>query len=249
MVCAQHRRDRQEAALGSAVVEKATAMLGRVALVSGLAVAFAASAVASAWAQEKLNPKSGSEIGTVVEAFLSPHQEPGEEKDTPRAIPDAFRSKAPSLLRAERKGIGHGRIRFTRDLSRAYVDVAVENIKADDVVMFHIHCGPPDVLGPILVDFGHFDDVKANFADGVYSFEVTNKEIERTAASGHGVVGLLTAGCPVVPANPAAGRVKTVAGMELIARRGELYFNLHTKGQVYFGDLRGQLMPVPTAAK
>src|SRR5687768_756348 len=102
-------------------------MLGRVVLVSGLAVAFAASAAACAWAQEKLNPKSGSEIGTVVEAFLSPHQEPGEEKDTPRAIPDAFRSKAPSLLRAERKGVGHGRIRFTRDLSRAYVDVAVEN--------------------------------------------------------------------------------------------------------------------------
>jgi CHRD domain len=220
-------------------------MLGRAVLVSGLAVVIAA----SAWAQEKLNPSGGGEIGTVVEAWLSPHQEPGEEKDTPKGIPDAFRSKAPSLLRAERKGIGHGRIRFTRDLSRAYVDVALENIKADDGVMFHIHCGPPDLLGPILVDFGHFDDVKANFADGVYSFEVTNKEIERTAASGHGVVGMLTAGCPTVPVNPALGKVKTVAGMEAIARRGELYFNLHTKGQVYFGDIRGQLMPVAPAAR
>ena len=220
-------------------------MPGRTILASGLAVVM----VVSAGAQEKLNPKGGGEIGTVVEAWLSPHQEPGEEKDTPKGIPDAFRSKAPSLLRADRRGIGHGRIRFTRDLSRAYVDVAVENVRAEDVVMFHIHCGPPDILGPILVDFGHFDDVKTNFADGVYSFEVTNKEIERTATSGHGVVGVLTAGCPVVPTNPALGKVKTVAGMEAIARRGELYFNLHTKGQVYFGDIRGQLMPVTQAAR
>jgi hypothetical protein len=35
-----------------------------------------------------------------------------------------------------------------------------------------------------------------------------------------------------------------VAGMEYIARQGELYLNLHTKGQMYFGDLRGQLIPV-----
>ncbi len=199
---------------------------------------------APASAQTGLNPKGGSEIGTVVEAFLSPHQEPGEEKDTPRAVPKQFRSTAPSLLRADRKGTGHGRIRFTKDLSRAYVDVVVEGIKAEDVVMFHIHCGPPDVLGPILVDFGHYDDVKANFADGHYSIEVTNKAIEDTAAGGHGVVGALTAGCPIVPANPALGKVKTVAGMEHIARKGELYFNLHTKGQVFYGDLRGQLVPV-----
>jgi len=184
-----------------------------------------------------------------VEAYLSPHQEPGEEKDTPKAIPKQFRSTAPSLLRAERKGMGHGRIRFTRDLSRAHVEVALQGIKAEDVVMFHIHCGQPDLLGPILVDFGHFDDVKTKLAGGTYAFEITNETIERTASGGHGVIGALTAGCPVVPANPALGKVKTVAGMEYIARRGELYFNLHTKGQVYFGDVRGQLMPVPTAAK
>lgn len=209
-----------------------------------LLVLAAVLAASPALAQTALNPKAGSEIGTVVEAYLSPHQEPGEEKDTPRAIPKQFRSTAPSLLRDERKGIGHGRIRFTRDTSRAYVEVAVENVKAEDVVMFHIHCGPPDVLGPILVDFGHFDDVKANFADGLYTFEVTNKTIEGTAAGGHGVIGALTAGCPVMPGNPALGKVKTVAGMERIARRGDFYFNLHTKGQVYFGDLRGQLLPV-----
>jgi len=32
----------------------------------------------------------------------------------------------------------------------------------------------------------------------------------------------------------------TIAGLEYIARQSELYFNLHTAGQVYFGDIRGQ---------
>ena len=212
-------------------------MIFRIFLIAGLMAATAASA------QTTLNPKAGSEIGTIVEAYLSPHQEPGEEKDTPRIVPKEFRSTAPSLLRDERKGFGHGRVRFTKDLSRAFVDVAVENIKAEDIVMFHIHCGRPDILGPIIVDFGHFDDLKKKFANGTYSFEVTNKHIEITADSGHGVVGLITAGCPIIPTNPILGKVKTVAGMEYIARLGELYFNLHTKGQTFYGDIRGQLIP------
>jgi hypothetical protein len=48
-----------------------------------------------------------------------------------------------------------------------------------------------------------------------------------------------TRGCPIVPSLP-ADKVRTIAGMELIARQGELYFNLHTAGQTYFGDIRGQ---------
>ena len=32
--------------------------------------------------------------------------------------------------------------------------------------------------------------------------------------------------------------------MEYIARKGDLYFNLHTKGQMFFGDIRGQLIQV-----
>jgi hypothetical protein len=42
----------------------------------------------------------------------------------------------------------------------------------------------------------------------------------------------------------AQDRVKTIAGMALIAEQGELYYNLHTKGQTFFGDIRGQLTPV-----
>ena len=56
-------------------------------------------------------------------------------------------------------------------------------------------------------------------------------------------MGAFTAGCPIVQTLP-LDKVKTIAGMALIAQEGELYFNLHTKGQTFFGDIRGQLQPV-----
>lgn len=187
-----------------------------------------------------LDPSKGQEIGFVYEAFLSPHQEPGEEEDTPALTPEEFLSTAPSLLRNERTShMGHGMLRFTNDLSRVYVDVAVEGINPEDVVMFHIHCGRPDMLGPILVDFAHSGDIQENLADGVFSAVITNEDIEKVSESGHGLVGAFTAGCPIVVGLP--DDVKTVAGMEYIAQQGELYFNLHTKGQTFYGDIRGQL--------
>lgn len=195
-----------------------------------------------------LNPAQGQEIGTVYEAYLAPQQEPGEEKDTPSHIPTQFRSTAPSLLRDERPARGHALLRFTKDLSRVYIDVQVADLDPTTVVMFHIHCGRPDMLGPILVDFSVMDDIQANLADGVYSIEVTNADIEATTASASGMVGALTMGCPIPPSLAvelgSVEKVKTIAGMEYIARQGELYFNLHTSGQVYFGDMRGQIYPL-----
>lgn len=189
-----------------------------------------------------LDPGKGQEIGYVYEAFLSPHQEPGEEKDTPAMVPSEFRSTAPSLLRNERQSRGYGLLRFTSDLSKVYVDVKVEGVKAEDVNMFHIHCGRPDMLGPILVDFALAGSIQENLADGVFSVEITDEHIEKTAQEAQGLVGAFTIGCPIVPGLP--DKVKTIAGMEYIARQGELYFNLHTKGQTYFGDMRGQIHPV-----
>lgn len=130
-------------------------------------------------------------------------------------------------------------LRFTNDLSKVYVDVLVENINPDDVVMFHIHCGRPDMLGPILVDFAHSGDIQENLADNLFSVVITNEDIVLTSEAGHGLIGAFTAGCPVVAGLP--GDAKTIAGMEYIARQGELYFNLHTKGQTFFGEMRGQL--------
>ena len=186
-----------------------------------------------------LDISQGGEIGYVYEAFLSPHQEPGEEEDVPALTPEEFLSTAPYVPRNDRTSQGHGMLRFTNDLSKVYVDVLVENVNPEDVVMFHIHCGRPDMLGPILVDFALSNNIQENLADNLFSTVVTNEDIEMTAATSHGVVGAFTIGCPIVAGLP--GDVKTIAGMEYIARQGELYFNLHTKGQTFYGEMRGQL--------
>lgn len=190
-----------------------------------------------------LNPAGGAEIGFVYEAYLSPHQEGGEESDTPAFIPAELRSTAPSVPRSERTSRGHAVIEFTRDLSRAYVHLAVENVDPTSIVMLHLHCGRPGQLGPILIDFGLIGDLPTYLADGRLSIEVTNADLEAVTASAGGILDVFTRGCPIVPAIP-NDRVRTIAGMELIARQSELYFNLHTAGQVYFGDIRGQFHPV-----
>ena len=190
-----------------------------------------------------LDPSRGQEIGSVFEAFLSPHQEGGEESDTPAAVPEVFKSTGPSVPRDARTSRGHGVLSFTKDLSRAYVHIAIENVATKDIVMFHIHCGKPGQLGPILINVALAGDLQRYWADHVLTLELTNKDIEAVNADGSGLVGALTNGCPITPAIP-TDKVKTIAGMEAIAREGELYFNLHTAGQTFFGDIRGQLRPV-----
>jgi hypothetical protein len=194
-----------------------------------------------------LRPNAGQEIGRIYEAWLSPLQQGGEEADTPAAIPQAFRSTAPSVARNQRQSRGHGTLAFTRDQGRAYAHVKIEGIDPQDIVLFHIHCGRPGQLGPILVDFGLRQNgprlLPASFVNGEFSVEITNEDIVAVTDHSHGILGFMTAGCPIVPSIP-TDRVRTVAGMALIAERGELYFNLHTKGQMFFGDIRGQLTPV-----
>jgi len=204
-----------------------------------LALWLTASALAQP-APPPLDPTKGGEIGSRYQAWLSPHQEGGEENDTPAAVPKVFRSTTPSVNRDQRPSRGHGMLRFTKDLSRAYVDIRIEGVDPKTINMFHIHCGKPGVLGPILVDFGLKNDLKAAFAGNIFSAVVRNDDLVAVTAHSHGVIGFATAGCPILAANP-FDRVKTVAGMAAIAREGELYFNLHTTGQSYFGDIRGQL--------
>jgi hypothetical protein len=197
-----------------------------------------------------LDPKAGAEIGMVFEAYLSPHQESDEEENTPKSTPKAFQSTTPSQSRAARATAGHrghGRLRFSKDLSRVFVDVNVEGIDVATINMFHIHCGKPGILGPILVDFALATDIKSNLADGVFTVELTNENIVKTSEHAHGVVGAFTMGCVIPSASLGSAKplkVSTVAGMLQIALERELYFNLHTTGQTYFGDIRGQIHPV-----
>jgi hypothetical protein len=194
-----------------------------------------------------LDPGRSKEIGLVYDAFLSPWQEGDEEANTPSSTPSQFRSTTPSQSRAQREAAGHrahGQLRFTNDFSRAYVDVRVEGVDLSAVNMFHIHCGRPGILGPIVVDFAQATNLKENLADGTFSVELTNEHIVKTAESGKGLVGVATMGC-VIP-SPSLGsnapvKTSTIAGLAQLARQGELYFNLHTTGQTYFGDMRGQI--------
>ncbi len=188
---------------------------------------------------ELRNLDEAQAIGFEYEAFLSPQQEPGEEQNTPKLTPKEFLSTAPSKLRNDRHSRGYGLIRFTNDLSRAYVDVQVDGINAADVNMFHIHCGRPDMLGPILIDFSLATNIQEQLADNSFSVVLTNEDIEKEVAAGHGLVGAFTSGCPVIPGIP--GDAMTIAGMQYIAEHGELYFNLHTKGQTFYGEMRGQI--------
>jgi hypothetical protein len=201
-----------------------------------------------------LDPGRGKEVGLVFEAFLSPWQEGDEEENTPSSTPAKFRSTTASQSRAAREAAGHrahGLLRFSNDLSRAWVDVRVEGVDLSAVNMFHIHCGRPGILGPILVDFSLVTDIKQNLADGTFSVELTDEHIVKTARAGEGLVGVATMGC-VIP-GPSLGsntpvKTSTIAGMAQLAREGELYFNLHTTGQTYFGDIRGQIQRAETRA-
>jgi hypothetical protein len=190
-----------------------------------------------------LNPAAGSEIGFVYQAFLSPQQEGGEEEDTPSFIPEQFRSTAPSVPRNERTSRGHAVMEFTNDLSRAYVYLTVENVNPADVVMLHLHCGRPGQLGPIIIDFSMAGNIQEYLADGTMKVEVTNEDIVAVTNSSSSMIDAFTLGCPILLAIP-NDKVKTIAGMQLIAEEGEIYFNLHTAGQVYFGDIRGQFSRV-----
>lgn len=197
-----------------------------------------------------LDAGRGKEVGQVFEAYLSPWQEPDEEENTPKGTPTQFRSTAPSQNRAAREAAGHrahGLVRFSNDLSRAFIDVKIEGIDPATVNMFHIHCGKPGILGPILVDFAMATDLKSNLADGVLTVEITNEHIVKNVEHAHGLVGAFTAGC-VIPSPSLSGikptKVSTVAGMLQLALERELYFNLHTTAQTFYGDIRGQLHPV-----
>lgn len=190
-----------------------------------------------------LDPLAGEEIGLVYQSWLSPQQEAEEEADVPAGAPSQFLSTEPSTDRENRESRGHGTLAFNRELSRAYLHIEVANIDPEDINLAHIHCGRPGQLGPIMVDIGATGDLAEYFADGVLSYEITNKDIA-AATHGHGIVGAVTAGCPIVQVIP-GDRHRTIAGMAHIAAEGELYINIHTVQQTFYGDIRGQLQPVP----
>ena len=191
------------------------------------------------------NPSVGNTSFTVYEGFMSPPQQPGEETDAPKLLSKALGldSTAVAVPREQRKSIGHGRLRFNRSLSRAYVDVEIEGVNPEDIMMFHVHCGPPGILGPIIVDLGDFGNLSKTFVNGKLSVELSNKNITYIKDMPHGLKPALPESCPAelgfLPT-----QAMTIASLEYLARKGVLYFNLHTKAHSFYGEMRGQIYGV-----
>jgi hypothetical protein len=187
------------------------------------------------------DPAQGATTFTVYEAFLSPAQEPGEESETPKPLQASLGATAPSVPRASRKSKGWGQVRFARDLSKAYVEVQIQGVNPADILMFHIHCGPPGFLGPVIVDFGESGSPAKKFVDGKFSVELTNENV-RFVKDMPGLKPSLPESCPSELG--LLSQVKTLSGLEHLARKGVLYFNLHTKAHTYYGEMRGQLYAI-----
>lgn len=190
------------------------------------------------------DPSLGATTYTTYEAFLSPQQQPGEDSEAPKALAKAtgLVSTATPIPREQRPSRGWGQIRFSRDLSRAYVDVQIKGVNPADILMFHVHCGPPGVLGPIIVDFGEFGNLTKTLANGKLSAELSNKNITYVKQMPQGLKPALPESCPAelgfLPT-----QAMTIANLEWLARKGVLYFNLHTKAHTFYGEMRGQIFP------
>jgi len=210
---------------------------------------FVVLAAAALFAQPALakDPAQGAANFTVYEGWMSPQQQPGDEADAPKALGKAtgLQASAPSVPREQRKSRGWGALRFSKDLTKAYVDIEVTGVNAEDILMFHVHCGPPGVLGPIIVDFGEFGSLPKLLANGKMSVELTNKNITFVKQMPKGLKPALPESCPVEIGFPTQSM--TISALEYLARKGVLYFNLHTKANTFYGEVRGQIYPATDA--
>ena len=242
-------------------------------LLLAVTMALAAATSATARAGHAGILSQSSKVGARYQSWLSPWQEGDDETNAPKNGPKAFQSTLPPRTRAQiaaQGAKGYGIISVLNDFSSATVEVELAGIKASDIVMFHIHCGAPGVLGPILVDFGLIKPtfVEQFSADNKFKATITDQLIMDTAAEGDVKTGnatldkiyYVTMGCfiqePTIGGQDSGLTVdvanrtitlplvkeSTVAGLAHIGNQGDLYFNVHTKYANYYGALRGQLV-------
>lgn len=202
------------------------------------AALFASQSVAQT-APPMLTPADGQTTFFTYEGFLSPMQEPGEETDAPPFGPSS--TKEP-IKRADRTSRGFGQIRLTRDLSKGVIDLHFEGVNLDEVTMLHLHCGPPGVLGPIVLDLGALGDIKKELADGKWTVEFTNENLTFITHMPKGLKPRLPEGCPV-DKTFFLTQATTLAALDHLARKGVLYWNLHSTRHAFFGEMRGQIYP------
>ncbi len=159
---------------------------------------------------------------TKYEAFASPQQESGPASGST--------SK------------GQATITFDPYLTNAKVEFRLVDLDPAEITGFHIHCGVPGQLGPIIVDFGQFGAFTDLFDDG--RMRVTLRNDNLTLAKWPPDAAL-PEGCATSVFAP--GQSNTIAGLEALSRAGLLYFNVHTgSGQddtYFYGLIRGQIYP------
>jgi hypothetical protein len=199
---------------------------------------------ALAWPAAAKDPAQGKTPGAIYEGYMSPQQQPGEESNAPKLLQKAtgLESTGTSTPREQRKSLGWGQLRFARDLSKVWVDVEITGVNPADILMFHIHCGAPGILGPIVVDFGQQGSLPKLLASGKLSLELRNKDLTYLKDMPRGLKPALPEGCPIDPAM--VGQLQTIAGLDMLARKGVLYFNLNTKQHTFYGEVRGQIYAV-----
>jgi hypothetical protein len=193
------------------------------------------------WLAEGIDTEAGVDVEQRIRAPEHPEERREQMRWQPHGHHQPERARRLLAPREARKSRGYGQIRFAKDLSKAYVDVEIQGGNAGDILMFHIHCGPPGVLGPIIVDFGESESPAKKLANGKMTLELTNKNVLFVKDMPKGLKPSLPESCPAdlgfLP------QTQTIAGLEYLARKGVLYFNPHTKGHTYYGEMRGQVYP------
>ena len=79
-----------------------------------------------------------------------------------------------------------------------------------------------------------------SFANGKFSVELSNKDIVFIKDM-HGLKPAPPEGCPAELGFPTQAR--TIGALDYLARKGVLYFNLHTRAHTYYGEMRGHIYP------
>jgi len=162
---------------------------------------------------------------TRFKGFPSPQQEPGPSSGTTAS------AKATIV--------------FDAYLTQAQITFDLTNLNPSQISAFHLHCGLPGQLGPLVINFGNFGAFTSTFkkiGPNTYRFQqtVTDSDIdEQNFPPAPGPVPAC-AGNNIGPA-PAT----SIASLESLGRVGQLYFNVHTGSGTdptfVFALIRGQM--------
>lgn len=116
----------------------------------------------------------GERIFSEYKAFLSPEQEPGED------------------IGSDARGVGT--LRFAQNLSYGEIELQITGVEPSEITGIHVHCGPPGVLGPIVLNLGQYGTFDQTIVDGKFSARFTNENITFINSAPE-----LPAGVPQIP--------------------------------------------------